>query len=97
MFRHRSFWIILVITAIVWLVATMSEHGDYPLEIHVKWQGYDTTRFVVTQVDTLLPVTINSNCFLAIGRYRAAKRQPFTIMTSGDTVVKVNDALFNDI
>lgn len=97
MFRHRSFWIILVITAIVWLVATMSEHGDYPLEIRVEWQGYDTTRYVVTQVDTLLPVTINSNCFLAIGRYRAAKRQPFTIMTSGDTVVKVNDALFNDI
>ncbi|MBQ9865337.1 MAG: hypothetical protein IJM33_08395 [Bacteroidales bacterium] len=97
MFRHRSFWIILVITAIVWLVATMSEHGDYPLEIRVEWQGYDTTRYVVTHQDTLLPVTINSNCFLAIGRYRAAKRQPFTIVTSGDTVVKVNDVLFGDI
>lgn len=97
MFRHRSFWIILVITAIVWLVATMSEHGDYPLEVGVEWQGYDTTRYVVTHQDTLLPVTINSNCFLAIGRYHAAKRQQFIIKTSGDTVVKVNDALFNDI
>lgn len=97
MFRHRSFWIILILTAIVWLIATMSEHGDYPLEIRVEWQGYDTSRYVVTHVDTLLPVTINSNCFLAIGRQRAVQRQPYIIKTSHDTVVRVNDAMFADI
>ena len=68
MFRHRSFWIILVITAIVWLIATMSEHDDYPLQLHIEWVGYDTARHVVTHADTLLPLTIQSNCFLAICR-----------------------------
>ena len=61
MFRHRSFWIILVITAIIWLIVTMSEHNDYPLSVRVEWVGYDTARYVVTHADTLLPLTIRSN------------------------------------
>ena len=75
----------------------MSEHNDYPLEIRVEWQGYDTASYVVTSKDTLLPVTINSNCFKAISRYHTVKRQPFVITTAADTVVKVNDILFGDI
>lgn len=97
MFRHRSFWIILLITAIVWLGVTMSEHNDYPLQVRVEWTGYDTARYVVTHADTLLPITVRSNCFLAIGRYNTVKKQPYRITTAGDTVVKVGDALYDDM
>ena len=75
----------------------MSEHNDYPLDIKVEWVGYDTAQYVVTRSDTLLPVVVNSNCFQAIGRYRAVRRKPYTITTAADTVVKVGDRLFDDI
>ena len=97
MFRHRSFWVILVITAIVWLIATMSEHDDYPLQLHIEWVGYDTARHVVTHADTVLPLTIQSNCFLAIKRYSFTKQHPYRIAVTGDTAIKVGDALFDDI
>ena len=97
MFRHRSFWIILVITAIVWLGVTMSEHNDYPLEVKVEWVGYDSARYVVTHADTLLPLTIRSNCFLAIGRYQTVKHQRYQISVTSDTVIKVGEALFEDL
>ena len=97
MFRHRSFWIILVITAIVWLVVTMSEHDDYPLQVRIEWVGYDTARNVVTHADTLLPLTVTSNCFLAISRYTTTKHHPYQITATSDTTVKVGDALFDDI
>ena len=77
MFRRRSVWIILALTAIVWLMAVMSEHNDYPVNVRVKWAGIDTARYVVTYADTLLPVTINSNCFLAMSRYNAVRRKPY--------------------
>lgn len=97
MFRHRSFWVILVITAIIWLVVTMSEHEDYPLQVRVEWTGYDTARYVVTYADTLLPLTIKSNCFLAIARYNTVKHKAFRITTTTDTIVKVGDALFEEL
>ncbi|MBQ6069488.1 MAG: hypothetical protein IJK84_08300 [Bacteroidales bacterium] len=97
MFRHRSFWVILLITAIVWLGVTMSEHDDYPLQVKIEWTGFDTARYVVTHADTLLPLTIKSNCFLAIGRYNTVRHRPYRIVTSGDTVIKVGDALFDNL
>lgn len=97
MFRRRSFWVILVLTAIVWLMAVMSEHDDYPVDVRVRWAGFDTARYVVTYADTLLPVTVNSNCFLAISRYYAVRQKPFVINVSGDTVVKVNRVLLDDL
>lgn len=97
MFRSRSFWIILILTAIVWLMAVMSEHNDYPVNVRVQWTGIDTARYVVTRADTLLPVTINSNCFLAMSRHLSVRQRPYHISVSGDTVVKVNSALLDDM
>lgn len=97
MFRRRSFWIILVLTAIVWLMAAMSEHDDYPLDVRVQWTGIYTARYVVTYADTLLPVTINSNCFLAISRYVSMRHKSYAINIVGDTVVKVNSAMLDDV
>lgn len=97
MLRHRSFWIILVITAIVGLGTLLSEHNDYPVQIHVEWAGYDTARYSIVRADTLLPLTLNSNCFLAIGRYLEASQKHYIIHTEGDTTVKVNKMLVDDI
>ena len=91
LFRRRSFWIILLLTAIVWLVVTMSEHNDYPVQVRVQWTGYDSTRHVVTYADSVLPLTINSNCFLAQSRYIVVKQKPFVINVSGDTVLSTCD------
>ena len=97
LFRRRSFWIILLLTAIVWLVVTMSEHNDYPVQVRVQWTGFDSTRHVVTYADSVLPLTINSNCFLAQSRYIVVKQKPFVINVSGDTVLSVNNHLFQEI
>lgn len=95
--KHRHFWIILIITTIVWFVVTMSEHSDYPIDVRVEWSGIDTSRFIVTQADTVLPVVVNSNCFNAIDRYLALRDKRFVIQVTGDTVVKVGKALFDEI
>lgn len=97
MFRHRSFWVILLITALVGLGTLLSEHNDYPVQLHIEWTGYDTARYSIVYADTLLPVTINSNCFLAIGRYYQAPKLRYAIPTRGDTVVKVNKLLIDAI
>ncbi len=97
MFRHRSFWIILIITAFVWLMATMSEHSDYTLPVKLRWEGFDSARYVVSNADTALTVTINADAFQAISFFLTADRQPFAIRVQGDTVLKVNSLLLNSL
>ncbi len=95
--KHRHFWIVLFLTAIVWFVVAMSEHDDYPLDVRVQWTGVDTSRFLVSQADTVLPLVVNSNCFNAIDRYLAVRDRAFVIEVSGDTVVKVGKRLFEEL
>lgn len=97
MLKSRSFWIILAFTAVVWVLVTMSEHADYPLEVRVEWTGYDTARYVVTYADTVLPVTINSNCFNAIARHRAVRHRTYSIAIQGDTTIRVSNALLDGL
>ncbi len=95
--KHRHFWTILVLTAIVWFVVAMSEHNDYPIDVRVEWTGVDTSRYLVTQADTVLPLVVTSNCFNAIDRYLAVRDKAFVIQVTGDTVVKVGKTLFEEI
>lgn len=95
--KHGSFWAILLVTALVGLAALLSEHEDYPLAVHIEWTGYDTARYAVVTADSVLPLTLNSNYFLALARYFDAPRHPYTIPTKADTVVKVNKLLIDDI
>ena len=97
MLRHRSFWVILLVTAIVGLGTLLSEHDDYPVQVRIQWTGYDTARYSIVQADTLLPLTLNSNCFLAIGRYFDAPKRHYAIHSYGDTVVKVNKMFIDNI
>ena len=97
MFRHRSFWIILLITAAVWVVSRMSEHDNYPLQVRLSWQGYDTARYAMVSADTVLPVVVNSNCFQAIARHFIVKREAYVLHVAGDTTVTVGSRLFDDM
>ena len=83
MFRHKSFWIILLITAFVWLMATMTEHSDFTLSMPLRWEGFDNAR-------------IKANTFQAVSFVLAAKDNPFVLSVSGDTVLKVNSILLNE-
>lgn len=95
--RHRPFWIILIITALVGLGTILSEHNDYSMSLHVEWMGFDTSRYAVSYADTLLPVSVNVNGFNAIVCYFKAKDRHYVIQAHGDTVVKVGKPLFDDI
>jgi len=97
MLRHRSFWVILLITAVVGMGTLCSEHNDYPVQLRIEWVGYDTARYSVVHADTVLPLTINSNYFLAVARYYKAPRVRYAIHTRGDTVVNVNKMLIDAI
>lgn len=97
MFRHRSFWIILLLTAIVWLVAAMSEDSDHALTVRVEWGGFDAARYVVVQADTLLPVSVNTNAFQAMSLQRTLNNKPYQLLVKSDTVMKVNSLLLDDI
>ena len=96
MFRHKSFWIILVITALAWVIAAMSERSDHAVTLRLKWDGFDTARYVVSRADTVLPVTINANTFQAASFILSARDHPFVLRVSGDTVLKVNSILLNE-
>lgn len=93
--RRHPFLISLCITAITWLLFTMSEHSDYPLELRVEWSGYDSARYAVVYADSVLPLMVNSDCFQAIDRHFSARNKSLVINVQGDTVIKVNSDLFS--
>lgn len=95
--RKHPFWIILLITTILWLCYSMSEEGDYKTQIPIQWTGIDTARYAVTYADTVLPVTIKSNCFQAIKRYFVLRQSYYSISVQGDTIINVAHPLFEDL
>lgn len=97
MLRHRSFWVILVATAIAWLVFTMSESNEYHMQLRVEWTGYDTSRYVVVSSDTVLPITVTSNCFEAISCYLIFEEQAYRVNTLSDTTLKIGSAFFDAV
>ena len=97
MFRHKSFWIILLITAFVWLMATMTEHSDFTLSMPLRWEGFDNARYVVTHADTALPVSVHASYFQAVACSHAIRNQKGAIRVSGDSVLKVNSLLLSDL
>ena len=63
----KNYLVVLVLTALVWAVVRMSDHHDYTVEARVEFTGYDTVRYACLYADTLLPLTISSNGFNALG------------------------------
>ena len=50
----KQFLVILGLTALVWLGVSMSVEREYPMQVGVRIEGYDHTRYAVLQQDTVL-------------------------------------------
>lgn len=59
----KRFLVILGITALVWLGVSMADKSDYPVTVRVDMVGYDTVRYAVVSVDSLLPVRVTMSGF----------------------------------
>lgn len=95
--RRHPFWVILILTTVAWIGFAMSEEDDYPMELRISWVGVDTSRYVVTHADTTLSLSVKSNCFNAIKRYRVARDSEYVISIEGDTTIRVGQVLFDNI
>ncbi len=85
--RHiNGFLVILLLTAAVWLVLSMSDYRDYPLQARVAMTGYDTHRFAVLDRDSTLALQVQANGFSALAL--GLRRQPviLTLDMSADIV-----------
>ena len=70
---------VVVVTALLWLVVTLSERHVHSVTFRIEWQGVDTARYVVTHADTSVTFDVLSNGFLAISRERLSRRYPLQI------------------
>ena len=89
MLRHRSFWVILVITALVSLSQLLADRSNYALQVRIAWEGVDTARYAVVYADTVLPLTVNSSGYQAIVRHFTVPDKQYRIRVHGDTTVTV--------
>ncbi len=54
----KQFLAILTITALVWLMVSMSETSEYPCTVRVEYEGYDDVRYSLLQADTVLQLQL---------------------------------------
>lgn len=65
--RHvNSFLVILLLTAAVWFVVSMSEYRNYPLHARVDMTGYDTDRYAVLRADSTVALQVQASGFAAL-------------------------------
>ncbi len=78
--QTRSFIIILGITALVWLALSLSERHEYPLQLQVRMQGYDSVRYAVVERDTVLVLQGNTIGFNALRM--SLRKSPMTVVVN---------------
>lgn len=61
----KRFLVILGLTVLVWLGVSMAEEKVYPMQVAVVMEGYDTVRYAIVDVDTVLPLQVRMNGFSA--------------------------------
>lgn len=89
---------VVVVTALLWLVATLSERHVHRVTFCVEWVGIDTARYVVTHADRSVSFDILSNGFLALSRHRLSRNEPLVLDVRQDTSLSAEaciDALRN--
>ena len=64
----KQFLAILTVTALVWLVVSMSEISEYPCTVKVEYEGYDDVRYSLLQADTALLLQIQCSGYDALLR-----------------------------
>ncbi|MBR6292549.1 MAG: hypothetical protein IKR33_07090 [Bacteroidales bacterium] len=61
----KQFFVILGLTALVWLGVSISEEREFPLNVNVEILGYDTVKYAVLQSDTMLHLQVEMAGFNA--------------------------------
>ena len=62
----KRYLLILGVTALVWLGVSLSEQGEYPVQVRVEMKGYDTIRYAIVEADTTLPLKVTMSGFNAM-------------------------------
>lgn len=83
--RLLSYLCVVVITALLWLMVTLSERHVHRVTFRLEWVGVDTAQYVVTHADRTVSFDVLSNGFLAISRERLSRREPLVVDVRRDT------------
>lgn len=83
---------VVFVTAVLWLMVSLSERHSYAVTFRVDWQGVDTARYVVAHADRTVTFDVLSNGFLALSRARLSRSSPLVFDARHDTLL-TNEAL----
>lgn len=78
---------VVVLTALLWVVVTLSERHVHSVTFRVEWQGVDTARYVVLHSDSTVTFDILSNGFMAISREQLSRWAALQIDARHDTLL----------
>lgn len=86
-YPHLIYLVVLLLTALLWLGISLSDHRVFPVTFRVVWDGVDTNRYVTVHADREVTFDIQSNGFLALARARSSRRFPMHIQADYDTII----------
>ncbi|KWW31185.1 MAG: hypothetical protein AUK63_458 [bacterium P3] len=78
---------VVAVTALLWLMVSLSERHPYRATFRISWTGVDTARYAVLQADKSVTFDIVSNGFLAFSRARLSRREPLVLDARRDTLL----------
>lgn len=61
----KRFFVILLLTTVVWVGVSMSEEREYAVDLRLQMTGYDTVRYAAVAADTILPLKVTLSGFNA--------------------------------
>lgn len=83
----------MVVTALLWLVLTLSEHHIYPVRVNLSWEGFDSLRNVVMERDSVLTIDVQGNGFSIMMHRWELRNRAAVLNVKGDTVVRASDCV----
>lgn len=77
--QYRTFLVLLVVIAVVWFFSKMSSTSVHIESIPVKYEGVDTARFVVTDADSAVRISVEGDGFSTLFHYFRWKGRYLTV------------------
>lgn len=87
----KQFFIILGLTALVWLGLSLGERNSYTMRTPVEMTGYDTIRYAVVQADTIVTLRVESSGYIALLRSIGVLKPMVTIDMSNRQSVAASE------
>ena len=64
--KAQPFFVIVVLVFVVWLMSSMAESREYRHTFRISYEGLDTVRYVVTEMDSSIEISYVCNGFTAV-------------------------------